>query len=320
MTNSDGNTAKDGFILASSVTRKSASNLWFVGQALRLEKRRAFEASYATMRVIDDFVDDQFLPQSRPERAAFRDDALMTLANWRADAVKAVDGQLSFVSDDDRFSMLFYALSATVGVSDLDAGPWEALARAMQFDIEERPLEAWADFEAYCTGATVAPAAVFLYVLQSTVSSSGNLWAGLASDHLMAQARDMAVFCYLVHILRDFGKDAIRGGQLLTIPEEAFITHGMERRAVENDPEMAIPLLRDLVDMAGRRRQKARLMADEMLPRLDGVEARILDSLLTIYERIHDDLIVDPAPNRDRSGLVSKLRSSLSEKLGLEPA
>lgn len=319
MTISDVNTAPDAFDLASRVTRRSASNLWFVGQALGREKRRAFEASYATMRVIDDFVDDDFLARPAAVREATRGEALDRIADWISRAEGAIAGQGDLPPEQDETDRLFPALRLTIGRSDLDAAPWRALGEAMRFDVEERPLRNWQDFEEYCTGATVAPAAIFLYVLQAEVTAEGRLKAGLSSPALMDQARDMAVFCYLVHILRDFGKDAARGGQLLTLPEEAFATQGLSRAQVEREPTKAMPILRDLVIRAGDCRRAARAMADRLKPELRSVEAGILESLLTIYERIHDDLIRDPAPSRDRSGLVANLRASLVRKLGLEP-
>jgi len=51
--------------------------------------------------------------------------------------------------------------------------------------------------------------------------------------------------------------------------------------------------------------------------KLGGVEARILESLLSIYEHLHDSLMKDPSPLIDRSDLTARLRDKLLQKLGI---
>lgn len=305
-------------LLAEEVTRRSASNLWFVGRALQSEKRRLFEAAYATMRVIDDFVDDEFLARSQRERDVFRDGARIRIADWLEASMDALEDSApcSTLSLPDRDQILFMALRDAARGSDLPSDPWQRLADAMVYDIEEHRMLSWPDFDAYCEGATVAPAAVFLFVLQAR-NESGNLTAGIAASELADQARDMAIFCYLVHILRDFAKDSARGGQLVTIPQSCFRDHGLTRESVAADPGSALPMLRDIADRAGERRLAARHMADLLMPSLGRAEARILDALLSIYECLHDDLAADPSAAIDRSGLTARLRKSLAERLGL---
>lgn len=302
---------------AADVTRRGASNLWYVGRALSPAKRRFFEAAYATMRVIDDFVDDTFLALSPADRADARQAARARVLAWRRAAKAAVRGEEpppTGVALDD--SVLTALAQAAVG-GNVPAQPWLALSDAMLFDIEESPLESWADFEAYCEGATVAPAAVFLFVLQ--VSPDEPSRVDLDASALFDQARDMAIFCYLVHIARDFAKDAARGGQLVTIPAAAFAKHGTTRAAAERDPTAARPVIRDLLAIAAERGRAARTVADALIPKLDEREGRILDTLLSIYERLHDDLVARPDPlSADGAGLTARLRNLLADRLGLD--
>lgn len=302
--------------LAAAVTRRSASNLWFVGQALPVRKQRLFEAAYATMRVIDDFVDDEFLNLPANRREAARPDGLARVDRWLAGAEAAL-ANIEGAANTDIEGRLFSALRRASKGSDLSAEPWQALAAAMRFDVREGRLNTWEDFERYCEGATVAPAAVFLFVLQAREARDGALSAALPPERLAAQARDMAVFCYLVHILRDFGKDAARGGQLLTVPAEAFARTGVTRAAVEENPKSALPLLRDLAVRAAARRDKARTMADRLIPELSPREGAILGGLLSIYERLHDALLQDPTPGSLGAGVTTRIRAKLAETLGL---
>ena len=304
-------------VLAASVTRRSASNLWFVGRALVSEKRMLFEAAYATMRVIDDFVDDDFLARSEEERIRTRSAARDRVAAWLTASEAAISGAPETSGIPAIEAQLCRALRQAARGGDLPSDPWHNLAAAMQFDVDERALDSWQDFKTYCEGATVAPAAVFLYVLQARIGADDTIQAGIPADVLAAQARDMAIFCYLVHILRDFAKDFARGGQLVTIPQECFVAHNLTRQQVSADPMAALPLLQDLAARAQEHRVAARRMADNLKTTLGGVEARILVSLLSIYEHLHDSLLRDPSPLVDRTGLTARLRDKLIQKLGI---
>lgn len=304
--------------IAAEITRKSASNLWFVGQALSAKRRRLFEASYATMRLIDDFVDDEFLARAADMRAESRDAARSRVLAWEAACCAAIANQHPKDSGGNaQEAAVIAALREAAEHSDVPDAPWRALARAMAFDIAEHPLTTWADFEDYCEGATVAPAAVFLFVLQAE-SRSGHLRAGLSGEELADQARDMAIFCYLVHIVRDFAKDTEKGGQLVTIPSEVFASHGLTRDHPSGEGRSVLPLLEDLVARAGLYRLKARAMADSLIPLMGLAEGKILDALLSIYERLHDGLLDDPDPKVDRSSITQKLRENLMDRLGLK--
>lgn len=303
--------------LAACITRDSASNLWFVGQALMPRKRRLFEAAYASMRIIDDFVDDDFLTAGPDERAARRDSAQRYIDLWRDAAVGSIADRAAVDGLSARDTQVMAALRQAARSTDLPDFPWHRLAEAMAFDVAEGTLETWDDFARYCDGATVAPAIVFLYVLQAHPEDGEGLRAGLSATALTDQARDMAVFCYLVHIMRDFAKDAARGGQLVTIPEVCFAEHGTNREALSTAPERATALLGDLSARAERRRVAARAMADSLIPSLAPVEGRILNALLSIYERLHDSLKSDPSPLRNREPLIATLRATLASQLGL---
>ena len=59
----------------------------------------------------------------------------------------------------------------------------------------------WEDFDRYAEGATVCPTEIYLYILLCDQQSQGGFSYEAAED-LRNQARDMALFCYLVHIAR----------------------------------------------------------------------------------------------------------------------
>ncbi|MEQ8443449.1 MAG: squalene/phytoene synthase family protein [Alphaproteobacteria bacterium] len=279
--------------LAEAVTRNSASTLWFVGRFLSEPKRRLFEASYATMRVIDDFVDDDFLNRPEKERRNGRADAENFIRGWRDQADAALN-QRGRLSPNHPHAPLFTALADAANGGDLPVAPWQALARAMLSDVREELLVDWDDFYAYCDGATVAPASVFLHVLQA--HDNDGLKAGLSGDELAQQARDMALFCYLTHIRRDFAKDVARGGQLVTLPQQLLSRHGLARNDLGATPDSGLPVLFELGHRAEVHRATARKVADDLLPDLGLRERTVLDTLLSLYEAMHHNLSETPLP------------------------
>lgn len=308
---------KDPHILAGDITRRSASNFWFVGQALSSRKRKLFEAAYASMRVIDDFVDNEFLALSKEERAVQRDSALSRVDAWLAGAETALQKSTPVGTGlPKREALLFTALREASAGTNLPAQPWADLAAAMRFDVNESPLLTWRSFETYCKGASVAPASVFLYVLLAR-EDGDRLTSFYGPETIADFARDMAVFCYLVHIVRDFSRDVIRGGQLLTIPREAIAIAELTVDDIVHDPICARPVLFDLVQRATVRRDLARDMANRIARELGPQEAIILNCLLSIYERLHDLLLNDPMSLGGGREVTDRLRVELVEQLGL---
>ena len=215
-------TEVNAFDHAIHVAKSSRSPMERAAAALDDTRYSIFCATYASMRVIDDFVDDEFL--ALPKREAARTNAVETVTFWRDNAIAAlVDGVAP--SDKDPFQKTHAALAATSHVAIVDPEPWENLSAAMIRDVVEAPMNSWQDFLAYAEGATAAPAAVFIEIL-ALEKQNGRLKStllGPAVEHI----RNSAILLYLVHIMRDLEKDAAKGPHLLTLPEEMFDSLGM---------------------------------------------------------------------------------------------
>ncbi|MEQ9488694.1 MAG: squalene/phytoene synthase family protein [Alphaproteobacteria bacterium] len=283
-----------------AVAEASQSNLWLVGRLLKPQRRAFFAASYASMRVIDDFVDDDFLQRSDEARQAGRTEAAGVVDAWEAASGKAAHGDVLPDSGfDDR---LFTGLAATLGCSDLGDRPWRRMAQAMRHDVNEERFVTWGDFETYCEGATVAPASVFLYVLAMRGDADAGFVSGLpgAANDPADLARDMGVFCYLVHILRDLRKDAERGETLLTIPDDILSPHGLDRKGLAGQARSGqtdglVGLVQDLAGRATAYREGAVRTRATLDACLGKPEAAILDGLLSVYYGLHDRVLKDPA-------------------------
>ncbi len=311
---------------AGRVTHASASNLWAVGRALPARKRRLFEAAYATMRVVDDFVDDAFLALPADRRAALRPRADAAVRAWEAACVHALAGERPAGDAVDPIraagaGMLYDALAAAAGNGAPAPAPWHDLAEAMRHDVAETALVAESDFDRYCEGATVAPATVFLFVLTAR-ESDGRLESPFDHRALHDKARPMARFCYLVHILRDLAADAARGGQIVTLPGDWLAAAGLTRDGVAAAAARRDPAARALADRlihrAHREREAADAVEADLAPALDARERAILGALLAVYRDMHDRLAADPsAALAGDPSVVRGVRGAVLARFGL---
>jgi len=200
---------------------------------------RFFLASYAAMRVLDDAIDEDFLELAKEERAGRRDDTLVLIDQWRAQVAAAQLGQFE-ASADSIEPEVFGLLSHYLSRSQLGTEPFEKLAASMRSDVEERGLNTWEDFFGYCEGASVAPGSVFIYLLACEMDDDGISTIDLPESP-MDYAREMALFCYLTHILRDLPEDAQRDPQLLTLPTEMLQDAGFDREGFRSAVQSSAP-------------------------------------------------------------------------------
>ncbi len=302
-------------VRCAEITRASQSNLWLVSRALPKEKHALFASSYASMRVIDDFVDDEFMGLSAEERVAARGAAVGKIALWVEQSRAAKAG--TFIGGEGSYEpVVFTALQDTLGRSTLDVGPWARLGAALTADIEEKALPGWDEFYGYCVGATVAPAEIFLYVLACEVSEGG--YCHDRSLPLAEAGYEMGVFCYLTHIARDLRKDAMAGGdQLVTIPATLLDEFGatpevLRGELAAGETVRGAKVIKALVAQARPFRERSEVYFTEILKSLAPRERSVLKALLGVYFRIHDIIEEDPErPLRGKGkvmGTTEKLR------------
>lgn len=273
------------------IAAQNRSPLFQVSRLFPQAKRRLFMAAYAAMRLVDDLVDEHDtdpLSQNHNQAIILR----ARVKQWQTQACDAARGE--FQSSEEAYEpLVFTALNHTVGRSNLGEWPWNALAGAMCADIDQHSLITWDDFLTYSEGATVAPASVFVYILACRFQD-GRYTTPENVDFYREKARDMAVFCYVIHILRDLARDVARSPQLVTIPEEMLQNAGLNKdllgQWIHTHPERIIPLQRLLLDQAKvcRDRGMDPLMRDISLPFL---ERHILKKLIHHYTSLFDEMV-----------------------------
>jgi len=157
------------------------------------DRYQAFQVCYRSMRRIDDLVDDR---KATGETISPDEAALYT---------RMIDDWIGSIREervDDPFQKEFLAIRSQF---DIPLWPWERLCRAMIYDLQHNGYSSFLSFLRYTEGAAIAPAAIFMHLCGVTRSSES--YARPAFD-IRRAARPLALFSYLVHIIRDFQKDA----------------------------------------------------------------------------------------------------------------
>jgi|GEM_PF-2396646 len=231
------------------------SNVTRLAGLLPAAKRPLFYPAYCAMRVIDDEVDDVFLALADSRRDAERPGVARRVEQWRNDAVESLQGRY-VTTDDTDDARIFVAMNATLGRSNMGTDAFHGLANAMQRDVAERPLAMWDEFLDYTEGAAVAPAAVFVFILAAKVKRDGTSHASL-SRPCADYARHLAIFSYLVHILRDLKADAERAPQHLTLPDDLLARAGLtkaqlQHAARQGDDSALAPLVGIIAELCER--------------------------------------------------------------------
>lgn len=270
----------DDLAYCASVTRSGGSNLWFVSKLLPSEKKPLFTASYASMRYIDDLVDDEFLELPDQARQDLRADYLDRIEEWELKSI----GRRTLGSQPE--DAIYRALAQTIHQTDLGSRPWSTLADAMRRDVNETPLQDWGEFDEYSNGATVSPAVVYLYILLCR-REEGGTFTGPRADWLYDAGRDMAIFCYLVHIMRDLAKDAAGCAQLLTVPQ-------LLKEQLRDGKLSGSELIQEVAAKAEHHKRQMSPYVEELSNRMAWREGKAFSALLGIYIKLFKKIRQNP--------------------------
>jgi len=156
------------------------------------DRYHAFRVCYRSMRRIDDLVDNR-----KKSGYLISDDEAAQYARifhkWLG-SVRQGNGidslQEEFIETLDKFALPLW--------------PWERLCRAMVYDLKHDGYRSFPVFLRYADGAAVAPAAIFMHLCGVAEHDGGYV---KPMYDIRRAARPLALFSYLVHIIRDFQKD-----------------------------------------------------------------------------------------------------------------
>jgi phytoene/squalene synthetase len=202
----DERTLDEALRTCEEIAAKDRSNLYVVSQFIRDRRRyEAFTAMYSVMRVIDDLVDDvtNIGTLSAAERARMEGE----LERWQGRIEAAYVGNPQPEPSD-------IALASALAAFPVPRSTWWNFISAMRYDLRYDRFETWDNFLEYAEGATAAPTTIYIYLLcaqpvdgtgegevRYEVEGSGN-----GFDY-MSCGRELGIFAYLAHILRDVAED-----------------------------------------------------------------------------------------------------------------
>ena len=181
------------------------------------------------------------------------------------------------------------ALQNTVGKSDMGTTHWQELAGALKMDILEKTMRTWTELINYCEGATVSPASIYIYISASSYNPSEGYTYNL-KKRPRYYAKNLAIYCYIVHILRDLAKDAEGSTRLITIPDdvlkEANLTRKTIKSAIVNKSQKILKLTQILSEKAVYYKEKGHEAIEELYPVIGNREALALKGLIGVYDKL----------------------------------
>lgn len=241
------------------------------------ERYDAFQICYRSMRRVDDLVDNLkiehgSIPGGLTAPAEAEIDGWLECARARN---LHDDYGKQFLQTLDRFAIPIW--------------PWERLGKAMVYDLHHRGFATFHSFLRYSEGAAISPAAVFMHLCG--VKKTDNGYA-IPEYDIRQAARPLAVFSYLVHVIRDYEKDQRAGLNYFadTILAQAGLTVDQLRVLAQTgqvDSRLRA-LMRLYHAIASRYQIAARQMVDRTLPYLDHRYQLSLELIYTLYSQIFE--------------------------------
>jgi phytoene/squalene synthetase len=245
------------------------------------ERYAAFRICYRSMRLIDDLIDNRKAIGngiSERERKTYS----QMITEWQH--------SIKMKSPRDYFQQ---ELRNTIQMYKIPLWPWERLAAAMRYDLEHHGFSTFSTFLRYCEGAAVAPASVFMHLCGVAEHNGG--YSPPAFD-IRKAARPLALFSYLVHIIRDFQKD--QSNHLNYFADDICAHHGLtcgqlgEITRGAGVPQSFRDMMAQYVGFAEYYRRKARSSIDLLAVHLRSRYHLSLEIVYQLYHQIFER--IDP--------------------------
>ncbi|KAA3633494.1 MAG: hypothetical protein DWP97_09095 [Calditrichaeota bacterium] len=241
------------------------------------DRYEAFQVCYRSMRVIDDLVDDR--KEKEIEMSASEKKELESLINhWMIQFEKNQpidDFQKELLDIKHKFNIPLW--------------PWQRLAKSMIFDIYHIRFDSFLTFLRYTEGAAISPASIFMHLCG--VSKSGTKYKQPVFDIRYA-ARYLALFSYLVHIMRDFEKDQKRSLNYFAfdLMQKNNLTDSELRNAALRSKISGNirQLFQQYYDIAHYYQNKSRKLVNEIQPSLQDRYQLSYELIFQLYSQIFD--------------------------------
>lgn len=153
------------------------------------ERYEAFKVCYKSMRMIDDIVDNSKINNVISEEE--KEKIVNIVSDWKGSVI----GKGILVQNQ---------VNEIISKFNIPEWPWKKLSESMIYDMKHSGFRTFQSFLEYAEGAAIAPASIFMHLCGIRINAGKYKQPQF---DIKKTARPLAIFCYLVHIIRDFQKD-----------------------------------------------------------------------------------------------------------------
>ena len=252
-----------------------AANFW------EQERYEAFKICYTSMRLVDDLVDNRKSTLKKISKAEEQE-----IISKIRDSIKSISkGSTNAVQKE---------LAETMARFQIPQWPWQLLSESMVYDIKNDGFSTFQEFLNYTEGAAVSPASVFMH-LCGVEKKNGNYFA--PKFDVKKAARPLALFAYVVHIIRDFQKD--HKDNLNYFADDLITKNNLDKQMLKDIAAGGIlnsnfrNLIKEYYDIAEDYRNESRKMIDETSVYLEPRYKLSLELIYSLYLQIFERIDVN---------------------------
>jgi len=299
------------FGVTEAIASRDHNNLYITSSFFKDRmKYKAFCAFYATMRIVDDRIDN--LPTSIKQNAESQKRELAVVNAWKQLVIlcklgiKPTDSQLE-ACDFTEIEAVCESLIVAFSNFPVPIELWTNFFEAMRSDIVAGEFECWSDFLSYAEGATVAPTTIYLFLIAARNNNEKNSYELPSGFDLFKCGRYLGIFAYLGHIIRDLAEDIKSTMTRLCITHEDMNIHDvspeiLRREALKGQASLATSsLVIDILQRARRYLLRGRVYVAQVHDYLENDGRFILKLIISIYEQVIakiESTGYDPMSNR----------------------
>ncbi len=241
------------------------------------ERYNAFKMCYKSMRMIDDLIDNRKgtgCNISDTEKRQFE---------------TMIHELVGSLNNSQPHGQVQQQLIETIERFHIPLWPWQKLSKAMVYDLHHQGFSTFKTFLKYSEGAAVAPGSIFMH-LCGVVRENGHYIP--PKFDIQNAARPLALFCYLVHIIRDFQKD--QGNNLNYFADDLIAENGLSPLMLremagkgEINPHFR-NMMKEYYSSAGHYRHIARKTIDNTSACLEPRYRLSLEIIFNLYSQVFE--------------------------------
>jgi phytoene synthase len=201
---------------------------------------------------------------------------------------------------------------------------WDNFFTAMHQDLQRHRFSMYSEFVDYAEGAAVAPATIYLYLIAAERHDEEDSFRLPKDFDLIRCGRELGLFAYIAHILRDLPRDITSGNHgLWYLAGDDMATHGVTEQMLyaalasrRASPPLKA-LVRDLVERALTLVRGGRAYLRVLDGNLSPDRAFILELIVRTYEAVLEKIILR---SYDLMTDSHRLSDAAKERIALEVA